>query len=104
MKSSGRRLVNKLLPDQKEKYSDVGQLPTAIDEAIAQRQSWMQFCAQGGMRMALGLMKMHYPATKPWRLGTGIPQGYSNTERAEIFETVKGFASKIARMVSTTTF
>ena len=54
--------------------------------------------------MALGLMKIHYPSAKPWRLCIGIRQAYSEAERAEIFESVKGFASKIARMVSTTTF
>ena len=54
--------------------------------------------------MDLGLMKMNYPSTKPWHLGIGIPQGYTDTERANIFESVKGFASKIGRMLSTTTF
>ena len=54
--------------------------------------------------MALGLMQMHYPSAKSWRLATGIPQGYTDTKRAEIFEFVKGFCSKIARMVFISTF
>ena len=54
--------------------------------------------------MALGVMQMHYPSAKSWRLATGIPQGYSDAERVKIFDSVKGFASKIARMVSLTTF
>ena len=104
MKKSGRRLVSKLLSDQKDKYSDIVELPAAIEEVISQRQTWVPSGVRGGVHMALGLMKMHYPSAKPWRLGTGIPQAYSETERAEIFESFKGFASKIARMVSTTTF
>ena len=54
--------------------------------------------------MALALMQMHYTTAASWRLAIGIPQDYTESQRASIFESVKGWASKIARMVSTSTF
>jgi len=104
MKTFGRQLVEKFIPDRQTHYSDLAQLPNAIDIIIAQHESWMRSAVRGGVRMALALMQMHYTTTESWRLATGIPQHYTEAQRASIFDSVKGYASKIARMVSTSTF
>ena len=49
-------------------------------------------------------MQMHYTTAESWRLATGIPTEYTEAERTNIFDSVKGWASKIARMVSVSTF
>ena len=54
--------------------------------------------------MALALMHMHYTTTESWSLATGIPLEYTKAERTSIFDSVKGYATKIGRMVSTSTF
>ena len=61
------------------------QLPTAIDIIIAQYDIWMRSAARGGVRMALGLMQMHYTTAESWRLATGIPQDYTEAQRVSIF-------------------
>ena len=96
--------MEKLIQDRHSHYADLAQLPNAIDIIIAQHESWMKSAIRGGVRMALALMKMHYTTAESWRLATGIPQEYTEAQRAGIFDSVKGWASKIARMVSTSTF
>lgn len=104
MKTSGRQLVEKFIPDRQAHYSDLAQLPNAIGIVIAQHESWMRSAVRGGVRMALALMQMHYTTAESWRLATGIPKDYTEAQRTSIFDSVKGYASKIARMVSTSTF
>ena len=96
--------MEKLIPDWHTHYSDLAQLPNAIDIIIAQHESWMKSAVRGGVRMALALMQMHYTTAESWRLATGIPAEYIEAQRASIFDSVKGWTSKIARMVSTSTF
>ena len=96
--------MEKIIPDRQSHYSDLIQLPNALDIAVAQYDVWMRSAARGGVRMALGLMQIHYTTAESWRLATGIPSEYTETEMNNIFDSVKGWASKIARMVSVSTF
>ena len=104
LKVSGRALVVKFNPARQAHYSDLSQLPNAIDIVIAQQESWMKSAVRGGVRTALALMHMHYTIAKSWRLAKGIPQEITKAERTSIFDSVKGYATKIGQMVSTLTF
>ena len=64
----------------------------------------MKSAVRGGVRMDLALMHMHYTTAESWRLATGFPQEYTEAQRASIFESVKGYDTKIGWMVSTSTF
>ena len=60
--------------------------------------------------MTLGLMKAHYPDAKAWRVASGFPlekedgTPLEEKDRKAILHSISGYASKIGRMVSLTTF
>ena len=84
LKVSGRKLVEKIIPERQSHYSDLIQLPNALDIAVAQYDVWMHSAARGGVRMALGLMQMHYTTAESWRLATSIPSEYTEIEEQDL--------------------
>ena len=64
----------------------------------------MKSVVHGRVRMALSLMHMHYTTAESWHLVAGIPQEITKVERTSIYNLVKGYATKIGWMVSTSTF
>ena len=51
LKVSGRKIVEKIIPDRQSHYIDLIQLPNALDIVVAQYDIWMHSAACGGVRM-----------------------------------------------------
>ena len=96
--------MEKFIPDRQAHYSDLSLLPNANDIVIAQQESWMKSAVRGGIHMSLALMHMHYTTAESWHFAMEIPQEIAEAERTTIFDSVKGYATKIGQMVSTLTF
>jgi len=104
IRSSGKKFIVKFFPEKKKEYSDISHLSEALGEAVARHDDKLLSAARGGEKTALGLMMCHFPDVECWRLGTGVPQSLPSEKVAEFFDSVKGYATKIANMVSLTTY
>lgn len=79
-------------------------IPEALNKAVAVYDDRLRSAARGGSKTTLGLMLCHYPEAEAWRLGTGIPGSLEPDVVSGYFDTIKGFATKIANMVNISTF
>ena len=104
IRSSDKKFIVKFFPEKKKEYSDISHLSEALVEAVTHHDDKLRSAARGGAKMALGLMMSHFPDAECWRLGTGVPRSLPSEKVAELFDSVKGYATKIANMVSLTTY
>ena len=104
IRTSGKKFIVKFFPEKKKALADVFDLPDALDEAVAHQDEKLRSAARGGAKTTLGLMMCHFPDAECWRLGTGVPQSLASEKVSEIFNSVKGYATKIANMVSLSTY
>ena len=107
--SSGKKLVEKFFPGNPESLTDLAGLAAELDEATSFFDEQLRSSAHGGTKTVLHLMMAHYPETEAWRIASGFPlekedgTPLDDQDRRKILQSVSGYASKVATMVSLTT-
>ena len=108
--SSGKELAEKFFPGNPEPPVNLASLEAELAEAVSFFDERLRSSARGGAKTALGFMMAHYPEAEAWRIASGFPlekedgSPLDNQDRKKILHSVSGYASKIANMVSLTTF
>jgi hypothetical protein len=105
--AAGRDVVANIFPKQLPQVTNTSNLLPLLQNCVPEVVERLRSAARGGAKLALGLVRGHYPEVNMWRVIKCFPakdRDGNELVKEKVYASVSGFASAVAEMVDLSIF